>query len=136
MEPPDDRPLVLFDGVCNLCSFTVQFLAPRDRDSVLWFASVQSRAGAAAMRAHGLSAENPESFVFIHDGHAYQRSEAFFRLLPFMTRPWALLRVFAVVPRAVTDWVYDRIARNRYALFGRKEVCMIPRPDLAARFLA
>jgi len=128
-------PIILFDGVCNLCSWSVQFLAPRDRDGCLWFAAVQSTAGQALLARHGIPVEDWESFVLIEDGQAYFKSDAFFRTVRYMTYPWPAVRVARFLPRTLADWFYDRVARNRYAVFGRKPACMMPRPDLAARFL-
>lgn len=128
-------PLILFDGVCNLCSWSVQFLAPRDRDGRLWFAAVQSATGQAVLRRHGIPSEDWDSFVLVDGEGAWFKSAAFFRTVRYMTWPWPLLGVFRFVPHRVVNWLYDRVARNRYALFGRKPACMIPRPDLAARFL-
>jgi predicted DCC family thiol-disulfide oxidoreductase YuxK len=128
-------PLILFDGVCNLCSWSVQFLAPRDRCSRLWFAAVQSATGQAILRQHGIPTEDWDSFVLVDAEGVWFKSAAFFRTVPYMTQPWPLLRIFRVVPRGLADWLYDRIARNRYAVFGRKPSCMIPRPERAARFL-
>jgi len=113
----------------------VQFLAPRDRNGVLWFAAVQSATGQAVLRRHDIPTEDYESFVLVEDGKAYFKSEAFFRTLRHMSWPWPLLRIGEFVPRPLADWLYDRVARNRYAVFGRKTACMLPRPDLAARFL-
>ena len=128
-------PLILFDGVCNLCSWSVQFLAPRDRYSRLWFAAVQSATGQAVLRQHGIPTDDWDSFVLVDAEGAWFKSAAFFRTIPYMTWPWPLLRIFRFMPRRLADWLYDRIARNRYAVFGRKPSCMIPRPELAARFL-
>jgi len=128
-------PLILFDGVCNLCAWSVQFLAPRDRHKVLWFAPMQSSIGQAILAEHAIPATDWESFVLVEDGRAYLRSEAFFRTLRFMRFPWPLLRVGLILPTRFADWLYDRVARNRYAVFGKKAACMIPSRELAARFL-
>jgi len=133
LETP--TPLILFDGVCNLCSWSVQFLAPRDRDGRLWFASVQSATGQAVLRQFGIPTEDWESFVLVEESGVSFKSEAFFRTVRYMRFPWPLLRFARFLPRTLTDWLYDRVARNRYAVFGRKAVCMAPRPELAARFL-
>jgi len=130
-----DAPLILFDGVCNLCSWSVQFLAPRDRHKVLWFAPIQSASGQAVLAERSIPTADWETFVLVEDGQAYFKSEAFFRTVRFMTYPWPLLRVGLVLPRRFADWFYDRVARNRYAVFGKKSACMIPSRELAARFL-
>lgn len=87
------------------------------------------------LRDHNLPTGDYESFVLVEDGGAYFKSDAFFRTLRHMTWPWPLLRIGRIMPRPLADWFYDRVARNRYAVFGRKAACMLPRPDLAARFL-
>jgi predicted DCC family thiol-disulfide oxidoreductase YuxK len=133
VTPP--TPLILFDGVCNLCSWWVQFLAPRDKSGRFWFASVQSPSGQAVLRQLGLPTDDWESFVLLDDTGAYYKSEAFFRLVRHMAAPWPMLRFGRYVPRPLADWLYDRVARNRYAVFGRKSVCLVPRPELADRFL-
>jgi predicted DCC family thiol-disulfide oxidoreductase YuxK len=102
---------------------------------VLWFAAVQSVAGQTVLKGHGLPADDYESFILVEDGRAYFKSDAFFRTLRYMDWPWPLFRIGRFVPRPLADWLYDRVARNRYAVFGRKDACMLPRPDLAARFL-
>ena len=130
-----EGPLVLFDGVCNLCSWSVQFLAPRDRAGRFWFAAVQSATGQEMLRQFGIPAADWDSFVLVEDSGVTFKSEAFFRTVRHMTFPWPLLGVGRLLPRAFGDWLYDRVARNRYAVFGKKDVCMIPRPELAARFL-
>lgn len=134
-EVVEKGPLVLFDGVCNLCSELVQFLAPRDRGGILWYAPMQSQTGQAVLKRYGLPSTDYDSFVFLEDGRIYLKSRAFFRVLKYMPAPWPLLRVGMIFPAALTDWLYDRIARNRYALFGKKESCTLPDPAIAARFL-
>lgn len=129
-------PLVLFDGVCNLCSWSVRFLASRDRAGQLWFASVQSETGQRLLAAHDLPTDRFDSFLFLEAGRLHEKSAAFFRLVGYMKFPWPLLTIGRLVPRVVADWLYDRVARNRYRLFGRRETCMIPRPELARRFLS
>jgi predicted DCC family thiol-disulfide oxidoreductase YuxK len=144
IPPPDEvesraiietGPLVLFDGVCNLCSWSVQFLAPRDRDGRLWFAAVQSETGQAVLARSGLPTDRFDSFVLLDAKQLYFKSNAFFRLVRYMTWPWPVLAVGRLLPRPVADWLYDRVARHRYRLFGRKDVCMMPSADLARRFL-
>ena len=102
---------------------------------MLWFAAIQSATGQAVLKQHRIPTQDWESFVLIENGRAYFKSEAFFRTVRHMTYPWPILRIGRYLPRVLTDWLYDRVARNRYAMFGRNHVCMLPRPDLAARFL-
>jgi predicted DCC family thiol-disulfide oxidoreductase YuxK len=128
-------PVVLFDGVCNLCNGTVAFAIARDSASRLRFAVCQSEAGQALLRRFGLPLREFESFVLIEGDRAYVKSEAFLRLVTYLRRPWPSLAALRLVPASVRDFVYDRIARNRYRIFGRRTVCMVPTPDIAARFL-
>jgi predicted DCC family thiol-disulfide oxidoreductase YuxK len=128
-------PLVLFDGVCNLCSWSVQFLARRDRGGSLWYAAMQSATGQAILERYHLPASDYDSFLLFDDGHLYAKSRAFFRVVRYMRYPWPLLRFGMILPRRFSDWLYDRVAKNRYAMFGKKPACMIPRPEIAARFL-
>ena len=129
--------MVLFDGVCNLCSGFVRFIVERDPTAHFRFASLQSEAGRALMREHGLEIGegDPASVVLVEDGRAYQRSTAALRIAWRLRFPWPLFAALVVVPRFVRDVVYDFVARHRYRWFGKKDVCMVPTPELRARFL-
>lgn len=133
--PLASPPLVLFDGVCNLCNGAVRFLMPRDRAGQLRFAHIQSATGQAVLRQHGLSVTDWDSFVFVEEGRAYLKAEAAFRIARFMRWPWSLLRLGCGLPRRPADWLYDRVARNRYVLFGKKDQCLVPDARLRAKFL-
>ena len=129
------RPVVLFDGVCNLCSGWVQFAIARDPAARLRFAAVQSPYGQDFLRRHDLPSDSFESFYLIDGGRVYEKSTAFLRLVPHLRQPWPLLRALRLVPRPLRDWCYDRIARNRYRLFGRRETCLMPTAEIVDRFL-
>jgi predicted DCC family thiol-disulfide oxidoreductase YuxK len=136
--PPGVTPegcVVLFDGVCNLCNGWVRFLIARDRQARLRLASVQSDAGKAILAACGLPTEEYNTMVFLEKGRAYVKSTAFLRVVRYFPWPWPLLSAGLLVPRPIRDWLYDRVALNRYALFGRQEVCMVPTPEIRNRFL-
>lgn len=128
-------PLVLFDGVCNLCNGFVRFLAPRDRTGQLRFAHIQSVTGQAVLQQHGLPVTDWDSFVFVEENRAYRKAEAMFRIARSMRWPWSLLRLGRCLPRRLADRLYDRVARNRYVLFGKKDQCLVPDGPLRARFL-
>jgi predicted DCC family thiol-disulfide oxidoreductase YuxK len=130
-----DGPLVLFDGVCNLCNGGVRFLAPRDRTGRLRFAPIQSAVGQAVLGQHGLPLTDWDSFVFLEGGLIFEKSAAWFRLLHYLPQPWRLLGLFRLTPLPVADWFYDRVARNRYRLFGRHETCLLPTPELRSKFV-
>ena len=135
IERDAGQSVVLFDGVCNLCTGSVQFIIRRDPVGRFRFASLQSEVGTQLARHHGLSAEVLHSVVLIEDGHAYERSQAALRIARRLSGGWQLLWSLRVVPRPIRDAVYDVVARNRYRWFGRKDSCMIPTPELRARFL-
>ena len=139
--------LVLFDGKCNLCNGSVQFIIDHERAPNLKFAPLQSdiaserlkaTLGEEATRALVLGAAgsgDPDSIVVIEDGKAYTHSTAALRLAAHLTAPWRWAFVFYVVPRFIRDLVYRWIARNRYRWFGKTESCRVPTPELRARFI-
>ena len=132
----EHHPVVLFDGVCNLCTGTVQFLVPRDPEGTLRFAPLQSDVGADLVAGCGLDPEDRESIVLVEDGECYRKSEAALRIAGHLDGPWPLLKALVAVPRPIRDAVYDLVARYRYDVFGRKEQCMVPTDDIRDRFLA
>jgi len=134
----EPHAILLFDGVCNLCNTTVNFILDRDPTGYFRFAALQSDAGARALRACGREAVagDPGSVILIEDGRVHERSDAMLRVVRHLSGAWPLLSVFLLVPRPVRDTVYRWIARNRYRWFGRSEQCRIPTPELRERFLA
>jgi predicted DCC family thiol-disulfide oxidoreductase YuxK len=129
------EPIVLFDGVCNLCNGSVQFLLKRDPEGRFRFAALQSDAGRSLMAEHGLAVDGLSSVVLIEEGRVWQESSAALRIARHLPGAWKLLWVFAAVPRPLRDAVYRWIARNRYRWFGKSETCWLPTPELKARFL-
>jgi predicted DCC family thiol-disulfide oxidoreductase YuxK len=136
-RPDVTSPVVLFDGVCNLCHGSVQFIVDRDPGAAFRFASLQSEQGAALLRAHGRTPPegDPDSVVLLEDGQVYEHSTAALRIARRLGGLWRLLYVFMIVPRFLRDAAYRLIARNRYRMFGKSEQCRIPTPELRARFL-
>ncbi|MGF6092345.1 thiol-disulfide oxidoreductase DCC family protein [Pseudomonas sp. 18173] len=127
--------VVLFDGVCKLCNGWVSFLIRNDRQRHVRLAAVQSHEGQALLAWAGLPLDQFDTMAVIRDRHYWERSEAFFEViarLPARWRPVSLLRIF---PRKLRDWAYDRIALNRYRLFGKYDTCLLPDPDHEQRFL-
>ena len=133
-----DRPIILFDGVCNLCISAVQRVIERDKKERFYFASLQSDAARQELERL-LGAEEidalPDSIVLLDPEGVHTRSAAALRIARGLGFPYALLRLGVVLPRPIRDAIYDLIARNRYRWFGRRDTCMTPTPDLAARFL-
>lgn len=126
--------MILFDGVCNLCNGFVQFVIARDPRSKFSFASLQSQAASRLVPRTG-SATGRESIVLLEDGREFTQSTAALRIIAALGFPWRLAAALLVVPRPIRDWVYSILARNRYRWFGKRQVCMVPTPDLKRRFL-
>jgi predicted DCC family thiol-disulfide oxidoreductase YuxK len=131
----DDSPILLFDGVCNLCSRTVQFVIRHDPAGRFRFAALQSPAGQRLLVEHGLPADALDTFVLIEGARCFTRSDAAIELARRLDGAWRWLRLAAVVPRPIRDWAYGVLVRNRYRWFGRRESCMVPTPELSQRFL-
>lgn len=129
------QPIILFDGECKLCSAWVPFVIKRDPDAVFKFCSVQSPKGQELLKELGLDTDNFETMVLIDDGVAYFRSEAFFKIVRRLKKPWPWLTVLRIFPLALRDWCYDLIALNRYKLFGKHNYCMLPSKEIMDRFL-
>jgi predicted DCC family thiol-disulfide oxidoreductase YuxK len=130
--------VILFDGVCNLCNGTVQFVIDRDPSGYFHFAALQSEAGAQLADRYGVpkAAGAPESVVVIEGGKFFDRSDAALRIAGRLGGLWPLLGAAQIIPRFVRDAAYRFIARNRYRWFGKTETCRVPTPALRARFLS
>ena len=132
----DDKPIILFDGVCALCSFWVQFVLKHDRDGVYRFIPAQSPLGTALYVHFGLDPENYQTNILVKDGVAFFKSEGSIRMAEGLGAPWSWAAAFRLLPLPVRDWLYERVARNRFTLFGRRATCYLPEPRFAGRFLA
>lgn len=133
---PDDVAAVVFDGVCNLCTGTVQFIIPRDPDAEFRFAPLQSDVGAALYERCGEDADIPQTFVVIEDGECYRKSGAAIRIGERLGGIYRVASLGRAIPGPVRDRLYDLVATNRYSIFGKRERCMVPTPDVESRFLA
>lgn len=132
----DAAAVIVFDGVCNLCSGVVRFVAARDPRGRFRFAARQSAAGQALLARHGLSpAAAEESVLLLAGGRVYARSDAVLRIAAGLSGPWPLLALLRIVPRPLRDAVYAWVARNRYGWFGRRRTCLVPTGALRARFV-
>ncbi|MCC6808738.1 MAG: thiol-disulfide oxidoreductase DCC family protein [Deltaproteobacteria bacterium] len=132
MATLEPKAIVLFDGVCNLCNASVNFIIDRDRDGYFRFAALQSETAKALGETFS---GDPESVVLIEGGKRYAHSTAALRIARKLRGAWPLFYAFIVVPRPLRDVVYRFIARHRYRWFGRKDACRLPSPELKARFL-
>jgi predicted DCC family thiol-disulfide oxidoreductase YuxK len=127
--------VVLFDGVCKLCNGWAKFLIRHDRHHRVRLATVQSSEGQALLAWAGLPLDAFDTMAVIRDRHYWVRSEAFFEVVAQLPNPWPALQLMRVFPRWLRDWSYDRIALNRYRLFGKHDVCLLPTEDHQRRFL-
>ncbi len=125
--------LILFDGVCNFCNSSVNFIIARDRNDRFRFAPLQSEFGRSVIERYGLSAI--DSIILIEDGQAHTHSTAALRIARRLGFPWSLAYAAIVIPRLLRDFFYRAFAANRYRLFGKKDECMLPTPEIRAKFL-
>ena len=135
MEAPISS-VVLFDGECNLCNHSVQFILRRDPARRFHFAALQSSAAQRLLRQSGQAPTLlPDSVVLVEQAKVYTKSTAALRIARRLSGLWPLAAVFLLVPAFLRDGVYDLIAQHRYRLFGKREACMLPSPELRGRFL-
>ncbi len=125
--------MLLFDGLCNLCNGVVQFVLTHDKSATVHFASQQSAFGQRTMQGRGLS--GIDGVVLLEGERVYTHSDAALRLLSYLPAPLSWLSTLRVIPKGLRELVYRFIARHRYRLFGRREACLLPRPEWKARFL-
>lgn len=130
-----DHPIVLFDGVCNFCNASVNFILQRDPKGVFRFAPLQSGTAKPFLEKYRLPKDDLNTMVLVEGDKVYTRSTAGLRIARRLRWPWPILSVFLVVPSLLRDFVYKIIAKNRYRWFGKKDACMIPAPEWKARFL-
>jgi predicted DCC family thiol-disulfide oxidoreductase YuxK len=131
----DEKNIVLFDGVCNLCNGAVNFLIDIDQQQKLHFASLQSSLGQAVLQQQGMRLDELDTFLFMRGEQVYTRSRAALEVLRTVGGPWQLGYGFMLVPGFIRDAVYKMVSRHRYRWFGKLEACRVPTPELKARFL-
>lgn len=134
-EIPDEKPIILFDGVCNLCTGVVQFIIPRDPEGIFHFAPLQSEAGQELLERFDLPTDDFGSFILVEGDEYHTKSTAALRIATRLGGVYAWLYPFRFVPRVIRDGIYDVVADHRYQWFGRKDQCMMPSPEIESRFL-
>ena len=127
--------IIVFDGLCVLCNGFVQFIIARDKAARFRFMTAQSKTGEALYARMGRKSGDYETYFFICDGRVHQKFDAFLAVMERMGWPWRLFAPLRIIPLPAKDWLYDRLARNRYCLFGKRESCMVPDAIVKARFL-
>lgn len=129
------KSILLFDGVCNLCNSSVQWVIDRDRTKQFQFASLQSDFSKQKLKQFGVTNEDLNTVVLIDGDRVFKRSSAALEVLKKLGGGWQLLYVFKIIPTPIRDVIYNWIAKNRYRWFGKEDSCRIPTPELKNRFL-
>lgn len=136
--PPNinqDDCVILFDGECKLCNVWSNFIIKFDRLFKFKLCSVQSTEGQKILTHFNFPTETYETMLYVEGPQFYQRSDAFFRVIKKLGMPWKLVCIFTVLPKQLCDWLYDRIALNRYRLFGKYDYCRLPTADHDERYV-
>ncbi|MBD0824517.1 thiol-disulfide oxidoreductase DCC family protein [Aestuariibaculum marinum] len=133
---PINKQLILFDGVCNLCNSSVNFIIKRDKKNTFLFTPLQSQLGKQIIEEYNIDTNKTDSILlYIPEKGITYKSTAALKVASHLGFPANILSVFRIVPAFIRNWVYDFIAKNRYKWFGKKERCMIPSPELKSKFL-
>jgi predicted DCC family thiol-disulfide oxidoreductase YuxK len=130
-----DKHIILFDGICNLCTGIVKFIIRKDPGAKFKFASLQSNYGIMVLEKYKLSKESLDTIVYIKNETHYIKSTAALKVMYDMGFPYNLMIILLVIPKRFRDLIYDKIANSRYKKFGKRDSCMVPDPDITKRFL-
>ncbi len=128
------NPIILFDGVCNFCNNSVNFIINHDKKGRFKFAPIQSKIGQNFVEQFDL--KDIDSIILIEDNQAFTHSTAALRFIKNLDGIWSWFYIFIIIPKPIRDFFYKTFAANRYRLFGKKDVCMMPTPEIRERFLA
>lgn len=131
----ENKKIILFDGVCNLCNNSVTFIIKRDKKDIFRYAALQSEIGKELTKKFSIDASKTDSIILIDGKKAYVKSSAALRIARHLNGGYPLLYGFLILPAFIRNFFYDIIARNRYKWFGKKDSCMIPTPELKSKFL-
>jgi len=129
------KHIVIFDGVCNFCNSSVNFIIKRDNNNVFVFTPIQSEFGKSLVAKYEIPTLGMDTFVLIINEKYFLRTDAALEITKYLSGYWYLFSGFKVLPKPVRDYFYSLIAKNRYKLFGRKDVCMVPTRDLRDKFI-
>ncbi|RRO17119.1 thiol-disulfide oxidoreductase DCC family protein [Flavobacteriaceae bacterium 14752] len=133
---PEDKHIILFDGICNFCNDSVRFIMKRDKKDLYRYASLQSELGQKLTQERNINTDEVDSIILIQPSEAYYiKSDAALEIAKNMSGLYPVLSIFLVLPRGFRDFFYDLIAKNRYKWFGKKEICPMPLPEEQDKFL-
>lgn len=129
------KPVILFDGVCNFCNATVNFIIRHDPDKTFLFSPIQAREARALLREKNIAFINLKTVYLVDNNEVYQRSEAVFKMFQKLPYPWKLLSLLRIFPLFITDFFYKTIAKYRYSWFGKSDEVVKPDEKISERFL-
>lgn len=133
---PKDKQLILFDGVCNLCNNSINYVIKHDKQNIFMFAPLQGKAGQQIIKHYNIDTSKTDSILLYSEEKGLKiKSSAAIAIASKLGFPRSVLTIFLIVPPFIRNWVYDYIAKNRYKWYGKKDACMIPTPELKAKFL-
>jgi predicted DCC family thiol-disulfide oxidoreductase YuxK len=133
---PQNKKIILFDGVCNLCDSAVQFVIKHDKKDIFRVASLQSEIGQEIIKHIGIDTKNIDSIILYQPGIAYYyKSEAALEIAKNLGGLFSFATIFKILPTALSNVIYNYVAKNRYKWYGKKDSCMIPTPELKSKFL-
>ncbi|MEH3114748.1 thiol-disulfide oxidoreductase DCC family protein [Pedobacter terrae] len=130
------NPVIFFDGVCNLCNASVQFVIERDNKNIFRFTALQGEYAKKILPKFNVDLKRIDSIVLVERGALYSKSSAALRIARRLSGLWPMLYAFIIIPKFIRDWVYDIIAKNRYKWWGKQESCWVPTPKLKNKFMA
>jgi predicted DCC family thiol-disulfide oxidoreductase YuxK len=130
-----NNPIILFDGICNLCNRSIQVIIKNDHKKLFRFASLQGKLGQEVLKKHQLSGDQLHSFILLEGDNIFTKSTGALRIFRELRGGWKLLYGFMIIPRFIRDAVYHFVSRNRYKWYGKRDECMVPTPELKERFL-
>ena len=132
----EEKKIILFDGVCNLCDGVVNFIIKRDKKDIFRYASLQSEVGQKLTKENGIDTSKMDTFILIESNTKYSlKSTAALRIARQLSGGYPLLSIFLIIPIPIRNWIYDIISKNRYKWFGKTDQCWIPTPELQSRFI-
>ena len=134
MNTESKHKIILFDGLCNLCNTSVNFVIKNDKKGVFRFAPIQTDFGETTLKKYNINTKDTDSIVLIDEDNHYIKSTAALYIAKELSGAYPLLFCFMIVPKFIRNWIYDLVAKNRYKWFGKKVTCMIPTPELKNKF--
>jgi len=131
----DSHSIILFDGICNFCNSSVNFIIKRDKENIFRFASLQSETGQKFLTEYNFSHTKFDTIILIENGKLYTRSSAALRIAKCLSGMWKLFYIFIIIPNPIRNYLYDLLSRNRYKWFGKRDSCRVPTEKEKSKFI-